>query len=108
MAEVALENPDLFDLTMSAEAQPLLDAVKKHIKEIQENFSFQNIDSKNFIEMKWMSKYDDVLKYLIIHSNLPSHTSEYRWYTGQRKFLTSLYRIKRTLLDKIEEVLSAV
>ena len=33
MAEVALENPDLFDLTMSEEAQPLLDAVKKHIKE---------------------------------------------------------------------------
>lgn len=33
MAEAALENPDLFDLTMSEEAQPLLDAVKKHIKE---------------------------------------------------------------------------
>ena len=33
MAEAALENPDLFDLTMSAQAQPLLDAVKKHIKE---------------------------------------------------------------------------
>tara|TARA_B100001564_G_C20622109_1_gene662875 strand:+ start:120 stop:1517 length:1398 start_codon:yes stop_codon:yes gene_type:complete len=82
------------------------DWLKKHIKEIQENFSFQNIDSKNFIEMKWMSKYDDVLKYLIIHSNLPSHTSEYRWYTGQRNFLTSLYRIKRVLLDKIKEALS--
>ncbi len=42
MAEAALENPDLFDLTMSEEAQPLLDAVKKHIKEnvepIQEEF----------------------------------------------------------------------
>ena len=33
MAEAALENPDLFDLTMSEEAQPLLDAVKKHIKD---------------------------------------------------------------------------
>ena len=33
MAEAALENPDLFHLTMSEEAQPLLDAVKKHIKE---------------------------------------------------------------------------
>ena len=33
MAEAVLENPDLFDLTMSDEAQPLLDAVKKHIKE---------------------------------------------------------------------------
>ncbi len=33
MAEAALENPDLFDLTMSEQAQPLLDAVKKHIKE---------------------------------------------------------------------------
>ena len=33
MAEAVLENPDLFDLTMSEEAQPLLDAVKKHIKE---------------------------------------------------------------------------
>ena len=33
MAEAALENPDLFDLTMSEEAQPLLDAVKKHIQE---------------------------------------------------------------------------
>ena len=33
MAEAALENPDLFHLTMSEEAQPLLDAVKQHIKE---------------------------------------------------------------------------
>ena len=33
MAEAVLENPDLFNLTMSEEAQPLLDAVKKHIKE---------------------------------------------------------------------------
>ena len=33
MAEVALENPDLFELSMSDEAQPLLDAVKKHIQE---------------------------------------------------------------------------
>jgi len=33
MAEAALENPDLFHLTMSEEAQPLLDAVIKHIKE---------------------------------------------------------------------------
>src|SRR5210317_2363748 len=33
MTEAVLENPDLFDLTMSDEAQPLLDAVKKHIKE---------------------------------------------------------------------------
>jgi|TARA_B100000900_G_scaffold412152_1_gene433345 acyl-CoA dehydrogenase len=33
MAEAVFENPDLFDLTMSDEAQPLLDAVKKHIKE---------------------------------------------------------------------------
>ena len=33
MTEAVLENPDLFDLTMSEEAQPLLDAVKKHIKE---------------------------------------------------------------------------
>ena len=29
MAETALENPDLFELTMSEEAQPLFDAVKK-------------------------------------------------------------------------------
>ena len=29
MAEVALENPDLFELSMSDGAQPLLDAVKK-------------------------------------------------------------------------------
>jgi acyl-CoA dehydrogenase len=33
MAEAALENPDLFNLTMSEKAGPLLDAVKKHIKE---------------------------------------------------------------------------
>ena len=33
MTEAVLENPDLFDLTMSEQAQPLLDAVKKHIKE---------------------------------------------------------------------------
>ena len=33
MAEAALENPDLYDLTMSDEAQPLLDRVKKHVKE---------------------------------------------------------------------------
>ena len=33
MAEAALENPDLYDLTMSEEAQPLLDRVKKHVKE---------------------------------------------------------------------------
>ena len=33
MAEAALDNPDLFDLTMSDQARPLLDAVKKHIKE---------------------------------------------------------------------------
>ena len=33
MAEAALENPDLFELSMSDEAQPLLDAVKKHIHE---------------------------------------------------------------------------
>ncbi len=31
MTEVALENPDLFELSMSEEAAPLLDAVKKHI-----------------------------------------------------------------------------
>jgi hypothetical protein len=29
MTEAVLENPDLFDLTMSDQAQPLLDAVKK-------------------------------------------------------------------------------
>ena len=33
MAEAALENPDLYDLTMSDEAQPLMDRVKKHVKE---------------------------------------------------------------------------
>ena len=33
MTEAVLENPDLFDLTMSEEVQPLLDAVKKHIQE---------------------------------------------------------------------------
>ena len=33
MTDAVLENPDLFDLTMSEQAQPLLDAVKKHIKE---------------------------------------------------------------------------
>lgn len=33
MAEAALENPDLFDLTMSDKVQPLLDAVKKHIQD---------------------------------------------------------------------------
>ena len=33
MAEAALENPDLFELSMSDEAQPLLDAVKKHSHE---------------------------------------------------------------------------
>jgi len=33
MAEVALENPDLFELSMSEEAAPLLDAVKKHIRD---------------------------------------------------------------------------
>ena len=33
MAEAALENPDLFDLTMSEEAEPLLDAVKQHIQQ---------------------------------------------------------------------------
>ena len=42
MAEKVLENPDLFDLTMSEEAEPLLDAVKKHIQDnvvpIQEEF----------------------------------------------------------------------
>jgi acyl-CoA dehydrogenase len=33
MAEKALENPDLFDLTMSDKVEPLLAAVKKHIKD---------------------------------------------------------------------------
>ena len=33
MAEAALENPDLFDLTMSEKVEPLLAAVKKHIKD---------------------------------------------------------------------------
>ena len=33
MAEVALENPDLFELSMSEQARPLLDAVKQHIQE---------------------------------------------------------------------------
>ena len=33
MAEAALENPDLFDLTMSDKVEPLLAAVKKHIKD---------------------------------------------------------------------------
>jgi acyl-CoA dehydrogenase len=33
MAEAALENPDLFDLTMNKEVEPLLDAVKKHIQD---------------------------------------------------------------------------
>ena len=42
MTEAVLENPDLFDLTMSEEAQPLLDAVKKHIKE---NINKSNINS---------------------------------------------------------------
>ena len=33
MAEAVLENPDLFDLTMSDQAAPLLDAVKNHIQQ---------------------------------------------------------------------------
>ena len=33
MAEAVLENPDLFDLTMSEQAEPLLAAVKKHIQD---------------------------------------------------------------------------
>src|SRR6056300_437275 len=82
------------------------DWLKKHIEEIQENFIFQNIDPKNFIEMEWMNKYDEVLKYLIIHSDLPSQTSEYVWYKGQCKYLKSMYKIKRVLLDEIKEALS--
>ena len=53
-----------------------------------------------------MNKYDDVLKYVVIHSVLPSQTSEYRWYKGQRNYLKSIYKIKRVLLDEIEEALS--
>lgn len=39
MAEVALENPDLFNLSMSDAALPLLDAVKEHIRENVEPIS---------------------------------------------------------------------
>jgi len=39
MAEAALAKPDLFDLTMSEKVQPLLDALKKHIKENVEPIS---------------------------------------------------------------------
>lgn len=51
MAEAALENPDLYDLTMSDEAQPLLDAVKKHIQEnvdpIVEDFNRYGAEREN-------------------------------------------------------------
>lgn len=51
MAEVALENPDLFNLSMSEEALPLLDAVKKHISEnvepISEEFYALNQEKEN-------------------------------------------------------------
>ena len=49
MTEAVLENPDLFDLTMSDQAQPLLDAVKKHIKENADSYREQIASNAKFI-----------------------------------------------------------
>ena len=63
MAEAALENPDLFDLTMSEEAQPLLDAVKKHIKENVEPISeeFYALDQEKKDRWSWHPRQLELL-----------------------------------------------
>ena len=55
MAEVALENPDLFNLSMSDKALPLLDAVKKHIRENVAPISeeFYALDEAKNKEERW-------------------------------------------------------
>jgi acyl-CoA dehydrogenase len=63
MAEIALENPDLFDLTMSEEAQPLLDAVKKHIKDNVEPISeeFYALDNEKTDRWTWHPRQLELL-----------------------------------------------
>ena len=55
MAETALENSDLFDLTMSDQAQPLLDAVKKHIRDNVEPITeeFYTLDKQKTDRWSW-------------------------------------------------------
>jgi len=78
--------------------------LEKHIDEIKKNLTLQNIDPKKFIELEWMNKYEEVLKYLAKHSKLKSHMSEYIWYKGQCKYLDSMYKIKQTLLYEINKL----
>lgn len=81
--------------------------LKKHIDDIKKNFTLQDIDPKKFIDLEWMNKYEKVLKYLAIHSELKSRTSEYNWYTNQCKYLNSMYKIKQTLLGEINNHLKS-
>ena len=80
-----------------------IDWLKKHIEEIQENFIFQNIDPKKFIENDWFDKYKKALKHLEEHSDLSIYTTEGAWYHNQRKYYDSVYIIKKQLLDNIQE-----
>ena len=64
MAELALENPDLFELSMSDEAAPLLDAVKKHIREHVEPISeeFYALDKEKEDRWDWHPRQLELLE----------------------------------------------
>lgn len=64
MAETALENPDLFELSMSEEAQPLLDAVKKHIAENVDPISeeFEALDHEKEDRWSWHPRQLELLE----------------------------------------------
>jgi len=64
MAEMALENPDLFELSMSEEAAPLLDAVKKHIRENVEPISeeFYALDKEKEDRWDWHPRQLELLE----------------------------------------------
>lgn len=63
MAETALQNPDLFELTMSEEAEPLFDAVKKHIHDNVEPISeeFFALDKEKEDRWTWHPRQLELL-----------------------------------------------
>ena len=63
MAETALQNPDLFELTMSEEAEPLFDAVKKHIHDNVEPISeeFYALDKEKDDRWTWHPRQLELL-----------------------------------------------
>jgi len=78
-------------------------SLKKYMKEIQEKWTFQNIDPKKFIDNDWFDKYKKALKHLEEHSDLSIYTTEGAWYHNQRVYYDSMYIIKKQLLDNIQE-----